>query len=157
MPILSYNCLNKLNIFPMHLFRFQRTWFYPANQGHLRPRYQTISTIKGTLRHNRKVRICGGGGEGEREMEIQGESLEVQKIYSQSFKSPTREGKEKGDKTRESQGVGIRPISLRLFEISHSLQRNICQKHAHIKYHSPTKSSSPNYLGRQCPRKATWT
>ena len=148
MPLFSYNCLNKLNLCPMHLFRFQRTWFYPADQGHPRPGYQTMSTIKGTLRHNKR---------GGRKMGIHREISEVQKIYSQSFKSPTREGKEKGDKTRESQGVGIRPISLRLFEISHSLQRNICQKHAHIKYHSPTKSSSPNYLGRQCPRKATWT
>ena len=38
-----------------------------------------------------------------------------------------RKGKKKGDKTRESQGVGICPISLRLFKISFSLQRNICQ------------------------------
>ena len=69
-------------------------------------------------------------------MGIQREISKVQKIYSQSFKSPIREGKEKRDKTRESQGVGIHLISLRLIKISLSLQRNICQKHAHIRYYS---------------------
>ena len=33
MPILSYNCLIKLSLYSMHFFRFQRTWFYPTNQG----------------------------------------------------------------------------------------------------------------------------
>ena len=37
----------------MHLFRFQSTWFYPADQGHPRLGYQTTTTIKGTLRHSR--------------------------------------------------------------------------------------------------------
>ena len=67
MPILSYNCLNKLNLFPMHLFRFQRPGFYPADQERPRPGYQTMSTIKGTLRHSR----IGGGG---LQMEEKGES-----------------------------------------------------------------------------------
>ena len=89
---------------------------------------------------------------------IQRENLEVQKIYSQSFKSLARKGNEKRDKTRESQGVGIRSISLRLSKISLTLQRNICQNmHTLDITLSPTKSSSPNYLRRQCPSKATWT
>ena len=33
--------------------RFQRTWFYPTDQRHPRSGYQTMSTIKGTLRHSR--------------------------------------------------------------------------------------------------------
>ena len=42
----------------MHFFRFQRTWFYPVDQGHPRLGYQAMSTIKGTLRHSRN----GSGG-----------------------------------------------------------------------------------------------
>ena len=125
MPILSYNCLIKLNLCLMHFFRFQRTWFYPVDQGCPRLGYQAISTIKGTLRHNRNGR--GGGQRKGIQREEKRESLKVQKINSQSFKSPARERKEKSDKIRESQGVGIRPISLSLFKISLSLQRNICQ------------------------------
>ena len=52
----------------MHFFRFQRTWFYPADQGRPRPGYQTMSTIKGTLRHSEKGGKKGdseGGKEGE--------------------------------------------------------------------------------------------
>ena len=59
MPLLSYNCLNELNLYLMHLVRFQRTWSYPANQGRPHPGYQAMSTIKGTLRYSRI------GGEGE--------------------------------------------------------------------------------------------
>jgi len=33
--------------------RFQRTWFYPANQRRPHSGYQTMSTIKRTLRHSR--------------------------------------------------------------------------------------------------------
>ena len=33
----------------MHFFRFQRTWFYLADQGRPRLGYQTLSTIKGIL------------------------------------------------------------------------------------------------------------
>ena len=61
----------------MHLFKFQRTWFYSSDQGRPRPEYQTMSTIKGTLRHRRKKR----GREGI-QMEEKGESLEVQKDNS---------------------------------------------------------------------------
>ena len=43
----------------MHFFRFQRTWFYPVDQGCPCIGYQTMSTIKGTLRRIRK-------GEGEK-------------------------------------------------------------------------------------------
>ena len=42
----------------MHFFRFQRIWIYPSDQGRPRPGYQTMSTIKGTLRHSGR----GGGG-----------------------------------------------------------------------------------------------
>ena len=59
-------------------------------------------------------------------MGIHREISKVQKIYSKSFKILAREGKEKRDKKRESQGVGICPISLRSFKIPLSLQRNIC-------------------------------
>ena len=38
----------------MHLFKFQRTWFYLTNQGRPHPGYQTMSIVKGTLRHSRK-------------------------------------------------------------------------------------------------------
>ena len=68
MPLLSYNCLNNLNIYPMHLFRFQGTWFYPTNQGRPHPRYQTKSTIRGTLRNNRK----GGEKNGDSGEEFKG-------------------------------------------------------------------------------------
>ena len=125
MPILSYNCLIKLNLYLMHFFRFQRTWFYLVDQGRPRLGYQAMSTIKGTLKHSRNGR--GGGQRKGIQREEKRESSKIQKIYSQSFKSLAREGKEKRDKTRESQGVGIRPISLSLFKISLSLQRNICQ------------------------------
>ena len=60
-------------------------------------------------------------------MGIHREISEVKKIYSYSFKRLARKGKEKRDKTRESQGVGIRPISLRSFKIPLSLRKNICQ------------------------------
>ena len=60
-------------------------------------------------------------------MGIHREISKVQKIYSKSFKILAREGKEKRDKTRESQGVGIHPISLRSFKIPLSFQKNICQ------------------------------
>ena len=73
MPHLSYNYLNKLNFYPMHLFKFQRTWFYLTNQGRPHPGYQTMSIVKGTLRHCRE----GGGGkkgdsEGGKEGEFRG-------------------------------------------------------------------------------------
>ena len=48
MPFLSFNCLNKLNFCPMHIFRFQKTWSYPADLGHPRLRYQTMSTKRNT-------------------------------------------------------------------------------------------------------------
>ena len=48
MPFLSYNCLNKLNLCPMYIFKFQETWFYPADLGHPRLRYQTMSTKRNT-------------------------------------------------------------------------------------------------------------
>ena len=37
----------------MHFFRFHKTWFYPADQGRPHPGYQTMSIIKGTLRHSK--------------------------------------------------------------------------------------------------------
>ena len=100
----------------MHLFRFQRTWFYPAYLGRLCPGYQTMSTIKGTLKQSSR---------GRRKMGIQRDSSEVQQIYSQSFNSPAR--KRKKETKLESQGEGICPISLRSFKISLNIQRNICQ------------------------------
>ena len=45
----------------MHFFKFQRTWFYLADQRRLHSGYQTMSTIKGTLKHSRKER----GGKGD--------------------------------------------------------------------------------------------
>ena len=68
MPLLSYKCLIKLNLYPMHFFRFQRIWFYPTNQERPRPGYQTMSTIKGKLRHikrGEKNRDSNGGKKGE--------------------------------------------------------------------------------------------
>ena len=72
MPILSYNCLIKLNLCLMHFFRFQRTWLYPVDQGRSRLGYQAMSTIKGTLRHSKNGKGGGakkgdskGGKEGE--------------------------------------------------------------------------------------------
>ena len=62
MSLLSCNCLIKLNLYPMYFFKFQRTWFYPADQGHPCLGYQTMSTIKGTLRHSKR----GGEKEGFR-------------------------------------------------------------------------------------------
>ena len=38
----------------MDHFRFQRTWFYPADLGRSCSGYQTRSAIKGILRHNSK-------------------------------------------------------------------------------------------------------
>ena len=87
-----------------------------------------MSTIKGTLRHNRKG---GGGGVGR---DSDGGKNREFKGSNYSFNSPARKRK---NKTKEkSQGGGICSISLRSFKISLSLQRNICQKHAHIRYHS---------------------
>ena len=68
----------------MHLFRFQRIWFYPVDQGHPRLGYQTMSTIKRTLRYSRKLgekegfrwREKGGTREGI-QMEEKSESSEV--------------------------------------------------------------------------------
>ena len=119
MPLLSYNCLNKLNLYPMHIFRFQRTWFYPADLGCPRPGYQTMSTIKGTLRRSKK-------GEGIK-WGFRGRVQRFKTYVLRALKAQQRKVKKKGDKTIESQGVGIRPISLRLFKISLNLQRNICQ------------------------------
>ena len=133
MPLLSYNCLIKLNLCPTHLFRFQRTWFYPSDQGRPRPGYQTMSTIKGTLRHSRKR-----GKKGD---------SEVQKIYSQSPRRERREPRE-------------RNLSHTFEIIQNTTQppKKHMPKHAHIRYHFlPQKSSSPNYLGRQYLSKATWT
>ena len=45
----------------MHFFMFQRTWFYLADQGRPCPGYQTMSTIKGTLRHSKKEEKEGFG------------------------------------------------------------------------------------------------
>ena len=118
MPLLSYNCLNKLNLCPMHLFRFQRTWFYLVDQGRPRLGYQTMSTIKGTLRHSKKGFRWRKKGRVER----------FKRYILRALRAEQGKGKKKKrDKTRESQGVGIRPISLRLFKISLTLQRNICQ------------------------------
>ena len=73
MPLLSYNCLIKLNIYPRHFLRFQRTWFYLVDQGHPHLGYQTISTIKGTLRHSRNGRgRKKGDSEGGKEGEFKG-------------------------------------------------------------------------------------
>ena len=54
----------------MHFFKFQRTWFYLVDQGRPYLEYQTMSTIKGTLRHSRNERgrkkgDSKGGKDGE--------------------------------------------------------------------------------------------
>ena len=128
MPLLSYNCLNKLNLYPMHIFRFQRTWFYPADLGCPRPGYQTMSTIKGTLRHSKK-------GEG-RKMGIQGKSSEIQNIYSYSFKSPTKEGKEKKGQNKREPRSGNSSHILEIIESTTQPPKKHMLKHAHIRYHS---------------------
>ena len=56
----------------MHLFRFQRIWFYPVDQGHPRLGYQTMSTIKGTLRHRRKRGDKRGDSNGGKMGEFRG-------------------------------------------------------------------------------------
>ena len=114
MPLLSYNCLNKLNLCPMHIFRFQRTWFYPADLGCPHPGYQTRSAIKRTLRHSRR----GGIWEGEKRG-FRGRFQRFKKYILRALRA--QQGRE------ESQRGGICPISLRSFKIPLSLQRNICQ------------------------------
>ena len=98
----------------------------PNKLGHPRSGYQTMSTIKGTLRHsNMEGRKNGDSGE-----DFRGFKTHILRaLIAQQGR-----GKKETQK-QESQGVGILPISLRLFEISLSLQRNICQKYAHIRFH----------------------
>ena len=124
MPILSYNCLIKLNLCPMHFFRFQRTWFYPTDQGHPRPGYQTMSTIKGTLRHSRRrgrKRDSDGGKKGEF------------KGLNQSFNNPAR--KRKMNKIREPRWRNLSHILEIIQNITQSLKKDM-PKHVHIRYHS---------------------
>ena len=130
MPLLSCNCLIKLNLCSMHFFRFQRTWFYSANQGCPRLEYQTKSTIKGKLRHSKRER-----GRKGTQMEEKRESSEVQKYNSQSFKSPTRKRGEKMNKIRELRWRN----SSHIFEIIQNITqppKKHMPKHAHIRYHS---------------------
>ena len=136
MPLLSYNCLIKINLCPIQFFRFQRTWFYPANQGRPRSGYQTMSIIKGTLRHNRKR----GGG-----IQIEGkwESSEFQKDNSQSFKSLARERGEKRNKIREPRWRNSSHILEIIQNITQSPKKHM-PKHAHIRHHSLPQN--PPYL-----------
>ena len=140
MPLLSYNCLNKLNLYPMHLFRCQRTWFYLADLGHPHPGYQTRSALKGTPRHNRQRDSEG------RKMGIQGKSSKVQNIYSQSFK--VQQGRERKQENKRAKVGEFLPILETIQNITQPPKKHM-PKHAHIRYHSlPQKSSSPSYLGR---------
>ena len=146
MPLLSYNCLIKLNFCPMHFFRFQRTWFYAADQGRPRSGYQTMSTIKGLLRHSKR--------KGKRRDSDGGKKREF-KGLNQSFNSPTK--KRKMNKIRESRWRNqshILEIIQDITLVSKERYDKTCTYQISL---FPTKSRSPNYLGRQCPSKATWT
>ena len=150
MPILSYNCLNKLNLCSMHIFRFQSIWFYPVDQGCPCLGYKTMSIIKGILRHSRKR-------EG-RKMGIQREISKVEKIYSQNFKSLAREGKEKkGQNKREPRSRNSSHILEIIQNITQPLKKHMPKACTHQISFSPTKCSSLDYLGRQCASKTTWT
>ena len=126
MPILSYNCLIKLNLCLMHFFfRFQGTWFYLADQERPRLGYQTMSTIKGTLRHSK------GGFKWEEKWE----SSKILKYNSQSFKSSAREREEKMNKIREPRQRNSSYILEIIQNITQPPKKHR-PKHAHIRYHS---------------------
>ena len=131
MLILSYNCLNKLNIYSMHFFRFQKTWFYPADLGCPRPGYQTMSIIKGTLRYNSR--------EGGEKWGFRG--------IVQRFKRYIKRAKVK-------EFVSYPWDHSKYHLASKEIYAKTCTHQISL---SPTKSSSPNYLERQCLSKATWT
>ena len=120
----------------MHFFKFQRTWFYLADQRRLHSGYQTMSTIKGTLKHSKK-----DGGERGIWREEKGESSKVQKDNSQNFKSLARERGEKRNKIREPK----RRNSSHILEIIQNItqsQKKYMQKHAHIRCHSLLQNPS---------------
>ena len=151
MPILSYNCLNKLNLFPMHLFRFQRPGFYPADQERPRPGYQTMSTIKETLRHSRK----GGGGDwdGGKKRRVE----RFKRYLLRVLRAQRRKGKKKGTKQERAKEWEFVPYPWDYSKYYLTSKETYVRTCTHQISLSPTKSSSPNYLGRQCPSKATWT
>ena len=146
MLLLSYNCLIKLNFCPMHFFRFQRTWFYAADQGRPRSGYQTMSTIKGLLRHSKRKGKKKGFRWREKER--------VQR-FKLEFNSPTR--KRKMNKIRESRWRNQSHILEIIQDITLVSKERYDKTCTYQISFFPTKSHSPNYLGRQCPNKATWT
>ena len=76
----------------MHLFMFQRTWFYLADQGRPHSRYQTMSIIKGTLKHS--------GNEGKRGFRWRknGRVQMFKKIILKALKAQQGKGERKGTK-----------------------------------------------------------
>ena len=148
MPLLSYNCLNKLNLCPMHLFRFQRTWFYLVDQGRPRLGYQTMSTIKGTLRHSKKGFRWRKKGRVER----------FKRYILRALRAEQGKGKKKKgtkqERAKEWEFVPY-PWDYSKYHLpSKETYAKTCTHHISL---SPTKSSSPIYPGRQCPSKAIWT
>ena len=106
---------------------------------------------------NTKAQQNGGGGGGEK-WGFREKILEIQNIYSQSFKSPAREGKEKRDKTKkEPRSRNSSHILEIILNITQPPKKHMPKTCTHQISLSPTKSFSPNYFGRQCASKATWT